>query len=86
MSSQSTSKTNLPPINLIFKFLQQQSLVSVWLYEKSDLRIQGKIQGFDEYMNLVIDEAEEIVSGKRTKLGRLLLKGENITLISSLDV
>lgn len=86
MSSKSVSKTNLPPINLIFKFLQQQSLVTIWLYEKSNLRIQGKIQGFDEYMNLVIDEAEEIVNGKKSPLGRLLLKGENITLISSLDV
>ncbi|CCG24686.1 hypothetical protein CORT_0F04610 [Candida orthopsilosis Co 90-125] len=86
MSSKSVSKTNLPPINLIFKFLQQQSLVTIWLYEKSHSRIQGKIQGFDEYMNLVIDEAEEIVNGKKTPLGKLLLKGENITLISSLDV
>ncbi|KAG5419643.1 hypothetical protein I9W82_001523 [Candida metapsilosis] len=86
MSSKSVSKTNLPPINLIFKFLQQQSLVTIWLYEKSNSRIQGKIQGFDEYMNLVIDEAEEIVNGKKSPLGRLLLKGENITLISSLDV
>ncbi|EDK46453.1 conserved hypothetical protein [Lodderomyces elongisporus NRRL YB-4239] len=86
MSSQSLKKSNLPPINLIFKFLQQQSLVTIWLYEQIDYRIQGKILGFDEFMNLVVDEAEELADGKRTKLGRLLLKGDTITLISSLDV
>ena len=40
------------------------------------------IIGFDEYMNLVLDAAEEI--GKkdtRRELGRILLKGENICLI-----
>lgn len=78
----------LPPINLIFKYLQQQSLVTIWLYEQTQLRIQGKIRGFDEFMNIVIDDAVEvsIEDGSREELGRILLKGDNITLISSLDV
>ena len=40
-------------------------------------------QGFDEFMNVVLVDAEEIdaKTGGRTKLGRTLLKGENITLI-----
>lgn len=44
-------------------------------------------QGFDEFMNVVVDEAFEISEkdGTRTELGRILLKGDNITLISSLD-
>jgi LSM domain. len=39
-------------------------------------------------MNIVIDEAVEvsIEDGSREELGRILLKGDNITLISSLDV
>ncbi|CAK9440235.1 uncharacterized protein LODBEIA_P43350 [Lodderomyces beijingensis] len=86
MSSKAIKKSNLPPINLIFNFLQQQSLVTIWLYEQSDYRIRGKIQGFDEFMNLVVDDAEEIANGEKTKLGRLLLKGDTITLISSLDM
>lgn len=41
------------------------------------------LQGFDEYMNLVLDEAEEVNAkkGTRKKLGRCMLKGENITLM-----
>ncbi|XP_077526448.1 uncharacterized protein LOC144138169 isoform X2 [Haemaphysalis longicornis] len=43
--------------------------------------------GFDEYMNLVLDDAEEIntKSRQRKQVGRILLKGENITLIMSVQ-
>lgn len=65
----------LPPINFIFKLLQQHSTVQIWLYEQASsaaslamsvnmltshsriqlaIRIEGKIRGFDEFMNLVV--------------------------------
>ncbi|MDI1488784.1 MAG: mRNA splicing protein sme1 [Ramalina farinacea] len=53
-------KVLLPPINFIFKLLQQRSTVSIWLYEQLAIRIEGKIRGFDEFMNLVIDDAVEV--------------------------
>ena len=53
-------KVLLPPINFIFKLLQQHSTVQIWLYEQLGMRIEGKIRGFDEFMNLVIDEAVEV--------------------------
>lgn len=53
-------KVLLPPINFIFKLLQQRSKVQIWLYEQLGIRIEGKIRGFDEFMNLVIDEAVEV--------------------------
>ena len=57
----------------------------MWLFENTDLRIEGKIIGFDEYMNLVLDDAEELSIKKKTRkaLGRILLKGDNITLMMS---
>ena len=63
----------------------QKTRIQVWLYENTDLRIEGKIIGFDEYMNLVLDEAEELSIKKKTRkaLGRILLKGDNITLMMS---
>jgi len=73
------------PINVIFKNLQTRSKVLIWLYDNADLRIEGRIIGFDEFMNVVIDDAEEVFVGKETKprraIGRILLKGDNITLI-----
>lgn len=71
-------KVLLPPINFIFKLLQQRSTVQIWLYEQLGIRIEGNlrvsvrqvsplsnvltciVQGFDEFMNLVIDDAIEI--------------------------
>ena len=50
------------PINLIFRFLQSKARIQIWLFEQKDLRIEGRIIGFDEYMNLVLDDAEEEVS------------------------
>nr|GEW77893.1 small nuclear ribonucleoprotein E-like [Tanacetum cinerariifolium] len=71
------------PINLIFRFLQSKARIQIWLFEQKDLRIEGRIIGFDEYMNLVLDEAEEVSIKKKTRkpLGRILLKGDNITLM-----
>lgn len=61
------------------------------------MRIEGRIVGFDEYMNLVLVEACErhMKSGAKKMigrfcsvlnifLGRILLKGETITLIQKL--
>jgi len=48
------------------------------------MRIEGRIIGFDEFMNIVIDDAAEVYihdAKPRKELGRILLKGDNITLI-----
>ncbi len=76
------------PINLIFRYLQSGARVIIWLYDRSDLRIEGKILGFDEFMNLVLDEAEEIrmKAGTRRPVGRIMLKGDNISVITPAEV
>merc|ERR1712139_334935 len=78
-------KVMTQPINLIFRFLQNKSRIQIMLYEHNDMRIEGRIIGFDEYMNLVLDDAEEISLKKKSRksLGRILLKGDNITLMMS---
>ena len=80
-------KVMVQPINLIFRYLLNRSRIQVWLYEQCNLRIEGCIIGFDEYMNLVLDEAEEVhmKTTNRKTLGRILLKGDNITLIQQVD-
>ncbi|SPO25793.1 probable small nuclear ribonucleoprotein E [Ustilago trichophora] len=78
------SKVSVQPINIIFRHLQQQTRVSLWLYDNVDFRIEGKIIGFDEFMNVTLADAEEVwvkKDNKRVELGRILLKGDNITLI-----
>ena len=75
------------PINLIFRYLQNRSRIQVWLYEQVNMQIEGCIIGFDEYMNLILDDAEEIHSKtkSRKQLGRIMLKGDNITLLQSVS-
>ncbi|KAF2661923.1 small nuclear ribonucleoprotein E [Lophiostoma macrostomum CBS 122681] len=84
-------KVLLPPINFIFKLLQQRAILSIWLYENLQIRIEGKLRGFDEFMNLVIDDAVEVSLAQKDKpesrrsLGQILLKGDNISLIQQLQ-
>nr|XP_058913564.1 small nuclear ribonucleoprotein E-like [Kogia breviceps] len=84
---QEVQKVMVQPINLIFRYLQNRSRIQVWLYEQVNMRIEGCIIGFDEYMNLVLDDAEEIHSTtkSRKQLGRIMLKGDNITLLQSVS-
>ena len=92
MSNQKVQKVLVQPINLIFRYLQNRARIAVWLTENTSMRIEGHIIGFDEYMNLVLDDAYEVISRskdsaqpkQRTKaIGRILLKGENIVLIQA---
>ncbi|KAF2489345.1 LSM-domain-containing protein [Lophium mytilinum] len=84
-------KVLLPPINFIFKLLQSRQPVSIWLYEQLGIRVEGKIRGFDEFMNLVIDDAIEVKQATKTEaesrrpLGQILLKGDNVSLIQQLS-
>mmetsp|Transcript_8299 Transcript_8299/g.37076 ORF Transcript_8299/g.37076 Transcript_8299/m.37076 type:complete len:116 (+) Transcript_8299:180-527(+) len=101
------------PINVIFRYLQSKSPVQIWLYDETTIRIEGVIIGFDEYMNLVLDNAVEVnlkkntyvfldpssipcwsqkkkkknltpcSSYRRKNLGRILLKGDTITLMTA---
>ncbi|EFN88639.1 Probable small nuclear ribonucleoprotein E [Harpegnathos saltator] len=82
---QKVQKVMVQPINLIFRYLQNRSRVQVWLFENVNLRIEGHIVGFDEYMNLVLDDAEEYYQKTKVRkpLGRIMLKGDNITLIQN---
>ncbi|EJD55325.1 hypothetical protein AURDEDRAFT_50301, partial [Auricularia subglabra TFB-10046 SS5] len=61
--------------------------ISIWLYDNVEMRIEGRIIGFDEFMNVVIDDATEVYTDKtkeRRLLGRILLKGDAITLIQQM--
>ncbi|KAM3621485.1 uncharacterized protein V6R79_011824 [Siganus canaliculatus] len=84
---QKVQKVMVQPINLIFRYLQNRSRIQVWLYEQVNMRIEGCIIGFDEYMNLVLDDAEEVhmKTKNRKPLGRIMLKGDNITLLQSVS-
>ncbi|MGY5144518.1 MAG: LSM domain-containing protein [Candidatus Nitrosopumilus sp. bin_32a] len=44
--------------------------------------IQGILKDFDIHMNLTLEDAEDITEEKHEKLGKVLLRGDNILLVS----
>ena len=44
--------------------------------------ITGILKNFDIHMNLSLEDAEEEFEGKTEKIGKTLLRGDNILLIS----
>jgi small nuclear ribonucleoprotein len=44
--------------------------------------VQGALIDFDIHMNLTLDNAEDISEDKTEKLGKILLRGDNILAIS----
>ncbi|WP_411023513.1 small nuclear ribonucleoprotein E, partial [Salmonella sp. s51228] len=88
IKSHKVHKALIQPINVIFRFLQSKQPVQVWLYGQTNMRIEGIVIGFDEFMNIVLDKAAErnMKSKEKRELGRILLRGDNITLIQSANV
>lgn len=80
-------KTLTRPIVLAFKYLKSKARVEIWLVEDMDTRIQGTIVGMDEFMNLTLENAIElnISHGTEKKLGRIVMKQDNVCLIHSIE-
>lgn len=56
---------------------------------KNDKEIVGTLLGFDDYVNMVLEdvtEYEQTAEGRRiTKLEQILLNGNNITMVGDCD-
>ena len=44
--------------------------------------IQGTLKDFDIHMNLTLENAEDVSEEKHENLGKILLRGDNILLVS----
>ncbi len=47
--------------------------------------VQGILKDFDIHMNLTLDDAEDISDEKSVKLGKILLRGDNVLSVSLPD-
>ena len=52
---------------------------------RNNKSIRGSLVDFDIHMNLTLDGAEDISDGKVVKLGKILLRGDNILAVSLPD-
>ena len=55
---------------------------SVLLRLRNNKSIKGSLIDFDVHMNLTLDGAEDITEQNSQKLGKILLRGDNILAIS----
>ena len=45
--------------------------------------IRGSLQGFDQHMNLTLDNSQEVLDDDKTNdLGTIIVRGDNVVLIS----
>ena len=50
---------------------------------KGNKAIRGKLGGFDQHMNLLLEQAEETAEGGQPKnLGTIVVRGDNVIMIS----
>ena len=58
---------------------------SVLLRLRNDKTIKGSLIDFDVHMNLTLNDAEDVTDEKSLKLGKILLRGDNILAVSLPD-
>ena len=70
-------------VDMAIKVLDQSVGKIVLIKLKGTKVIRGSLQGFDQHMNLSLENAEEISEdGKSVSLGTLIVRGDNIIMIS----
>ena len=70
-------------VDMAVKVLDESINKIVLIKLKGNKTIRGNLLGFDQHMNLLLDQAEEILSdGDSNSLGSLIVRGDNVVMIS----
>ena len=64
------------------RLLEESLGKSVLIRLRGSRSLRGKLQGFDQHMNLVLGEAEDISNSETRRLGTIIVRGDNVILIS----
>lgn len=72
-----------PPLHMLFGYLKEEKRVRIHLNQNPKMIIEGKLVGFDEFMNVVLDDAQEIYLNKKSHadIGTVMLRGECVGLV-----
>ena len=70
-------------VDMSVKVLEESLGKVVLIKLKGNKSIRGSLQGFDQHMNLTLDDSQELLEGDSTKyLGTIIVRGDNVILIS----
>lgn len=79
MSKQEKRLNKDRPMDLLSMSLNGIVLVKL----KGGRQLRGKLKNYDAHLNLTLDEAEEIIDdGENKNLGTIILRGDNVIIIS----
>lgn len=68
------------PFDLLNDSIGNKVLVNL----RNGREVTGKLEAFDQHMNLVVSNAMELQDGERKqKLGKVILRGDNIFYVSA---
>ena len=71
----------LLPLELVDKCIGSR----IWVIMKGDKEVVGTLRGFDEFVNMVLDDVTEYVvtarGREKTKLDQILLNGNNVAMM-----
>jgi len=66
------------PLDVLEKSMNQK----LSLLLKDGRIVEGKLSGYDEYMNMVLVDVEETIEENKRRLGTIILRGNNVVSIS----
>jgi len=66
------------PLGLLEKSLNKR----VTLLLKDSRILEGRLVGYDEFMNVVLEDTEERTPDQTRKIGSVILRGNNVVSIS----
>jgi len=68
------------PLALLEKSMDKR----ISLLLKDNRVLEGKLTGYDDYMNMVLEETEERSQDQERRLGTVVLRGNNVVSIAIL--
>lgn len=66
------------PMDLLARSLNSQVLVKL----KGDRELRGRLRGYDQHLNLILDDAEDLTEQPHQELGTVILRGDNVIFLS----
>ena len=65
------------------KILEESLGKIVLVRLRGEKKLRGKLKGFDQHLNLLLEETEDITNAENPRrLGTIILRGDNVIIIS----
>ena len=69
-------------VDITMRVLDESAGKTVLIKLKGNKIIRGVLKGFDQHMNILLEETEEVTEEGSKNLGTIVLRGDNVVLIS----